>query len=343
MKRVATIVLIVLAGLMIFGCNSSADADRVDKAKEFMKAQMFPQAVSTLEKVIEKSPANAEAHYQLGICYIHQNNYYQAKERFSSAVNIDSDYAYKVGKAFAEAGFINLKKGQPRKAQRLFSYAIKYKPKPEKAKLKEKIAERCFSQGKQLVEAKKYKGADAYFSLAARYDSSLQEKAADLFYSQSEKVPLQQKYHPLYMAHQYSDKYNREFGKTLLKLAGQCDSNSQRERYIKKAKPYVNQKEILEANAEYYSQKWGEPQKVVLDDDEWKKVGKIYDNSRFHYLSLHSFQLKDNAPPENYKKAITKKFGFKVMDAAEGGEDLYLKRNGHSPAVSTTVYCWLEN
>ena len=60
--------------LFIFVSDGNALFDsNVDKAKEFLQAGMYPQAIALLEKEINDNPTNAEAHFQLGICYINQS------------------------------------------------------------------------------------------------------------------------------------------------------------------------------------------------------------------------------------------------------------------------------
>ena len=47
----------------------------VKKAREFMKAGMYPQAISLLEKRVNEKPTDEEAHYELGVCYINTGNF----------------------------------------------------------------------------------------------------------------------------------------------------------------------------------------------------------------------------------------------------------------------------
>ena len=55
----------------------------VDKAKEFMAAGMYPQAIELLKKRINDKPTDADAHFQLGISYVNTGNYGGADERFN--------------------------------------------------------------------------------------------------------------------------------------------------------------------------------------------------------------------------------------------------------------------
>ena len=58
--------------LVIFALSSPSQAffnRDVKKAKEFMAAGMYPQAIELLSKRINDKPTDAEAHFQLGICF----------------------------------------------------------------------------------------------------------------------------------------------------------------------------------------------------------------------------------------------------------------------------------
>lgn len=125
--------MIFLTLLFVFSSQAFAIfGSDVSKAKEFMKAGMYPQAVSLLEKVINEKPTNAEAHFQLGICYIYQKSINQADERFSSAVKLNAQYGYKIAKTFKQGADDSASKGNIGNAGMLFSKAIQYDPKYKK-------------------------------------------------------------------------------------------------------------------------------------------------------------------------------------------------------------------
>ncbi len=148
--------LLLTVALVLFAFPSHAfwNSD-VDKAKEFMKAGMYPKAIELLDKRINDKPTDAEAHFQLGLCYFHTGNYSGADERFSSAVAFNPDYKAMIAQRCKKAGFDSLEKGQQAKAVRLFEMAIKYQP-----DLRKEIAQRCFEKGKSLLESAIAQNAD---------------------------------------------------------------------------------------------------------------------------------------------------------------------------------------
>ena len=131
--RLSLSTTICFIALFMFASHVYAIFDsNVKKAKEFMQAGMYPQAIALLEKEINEEPTNDEAHFQLGICYINQNNYSGADERFASAVKLKPDYGYEIGKEFKKASDEALKIGNLSSASSLFDKAIIYDPRFKK-------------------------------------------------------------------------------------------------------------------------------------------------------------------------------------------------------------------
>ena len=80
---------------LVFGISYGDD---MKKAKEFMEASMYEQAISLLEIEIQDNPKNAEANYLLGKCYIETSNNSKVEECFNRAILLDTDYKEKIGK-----------------------------------------------------------------------------------------------------------------------------------------------------------------------------------------------------------------------------------------------------
>ena len=82
----------------------ATEAEDVAKAKEFMQAGMYSQAATLLEKRIYDKPTDADAHFQLGICYLNLREYKAADKRFESAVKLDPDYEPRVDRELTRSG-----------------------------------------------------------------------------------------------------------------------------------------------------------------------------------------------------------------------------------------------
>ena len=152
LHRTNILVFIVLLVVAVFISNANALLDgNVEKAKDFMQAGMYPQAIALLEKEINDDPTNAEAHFQLGICYINQSNYSGADERFASAVRLKPDYGYEIGKEYMKAlEFYVAKEGisleKTALVESLSDKAVEYDP-----GLKKEIAKKLFTTATKLI------------------------------------------------------------------------------------------------------------------------------------------------------------------------------------------------
>lgn len=135
----SVLVLLIASGI------SFAGSREVNKAVGFRKGGMHKQAVAILEKEINESPTNAEAHFQLGLIYAMQGNMGAADERFASATGLKPDeYGLLIGSELKKLGSERLKVGQRDRAQTLFDMAIQYQP-----SLRGKICAENFQLGNQ--------------------------------------------------------------------------------------------------------------------------------------------------------------------------------------------------
>jgi len=190
------------------GCSSD-----VDKAKTFMDAGMYPRAIELLKKSISEKPDDAEAHFQLGVCYARTDNFYGVDERFASAVKLTSDYGFKIAGVYMKTGSDALDTGNSRQAMQLFRKAVNYQP-----DLKQSIAKELFPAAKSCLDKQQSKMADNLLSMTVEYDPALKE--------QVEGISL-------------------EYGKKLLTLAKERPKK-ERKRYVDEALRFVSQKDVDE-------------------------------------------------------------------------------------------------
>ena len=256
--RVSFLTTICFLALLIFVSHGNALFDsNVDKAKEFMQAGMYPQATTLLEKEISDNPTNAEAHFQLGICYINQNNYSSADDRFASAVRLKSDYGYKIGKEYKKTADFAVNKSRLSDAKTLYDKVIEYDP-----SLKKGIAQKLFRDGKQNDD-------DQLLSLVVSLDRSFSNDVADYYYSLSQRSQGEDSLQVLSKALSYSDKYRKEFhdqkliiGKSYLNEATRLSKipgkEKEAEEYKKRAIKYLGKDAVEEAIPDHKYYKPGE-------------------------------------------------------------------------------------
>ena len=269
--------LAVFAALVLFLSTFLTPAhalfdNEVDKAKDFIKAGMYPQAIEQLQKRINDKPTDAEAHYLLGTCYMHTGNYGATEERFKSAVRLKADYGYKIGGEFRQAGSAALSRGQVQQAQGLFAKAVQYQPdlKQEIASecqntgslalkqgnldqaqgcflialnfdpdLRETIATETFNQGQLFFDQAKYDQADSHFSLASSFDPALKSKICEMYYNLGKKAPDNQCV-PFYLrTKKYCGTYNKEIGDRLLAISKTQKTEKEIQEWRTKAANFV--------------------------------------------------------------------------------------------------------
>jgi tetratricopeptide (TPR) repeat protein len=76
---------------------------QVKKAKKFMAAQMYQQAIELLDSRINKKPTDADAHFLVAEAYLYTGNYRSAAERFDSAVKLEPELKTQVASVCLKA------------------------------------------------------------------------------------------------------------------------------------------------------------------------------------------------------------------------------------------------
>lgn len=287
----------------------------IDKAKKFMAAGMYPQAIELLNKTISEKPDNAEAHFQLGICYINTDNFRGADERFGSAVQLKSDYGYQIGGEYKKAGSSALDKGQISQARDLFKKAVEYQP-----SLKSEIVEYCFQKGEPAFDVILSIAPDQKTRLADYY-KSLNDKTSD----EEKKIAYLKKAANL-DSNKYGEEYNTKaqtLGRKYLDLAKEAArwvaQDADAEKYRKLASEYLGEgvverklplkKVYNEGNDFVFELNEGEkiPHKIIAENGTPIKC-------RFFFTPESDFRIiLDNGNTYNIQK------GDKIPEGYDGG------------------------
>ena len=290
---------IVFMTIVPYGC-----AGEVDKAKDFIKAGMYPQAIELLKKRIEKTPTDAEAQYQIGICYIYINDFSNARDRFASAIKLKSDYGFKIGSEFRKAGN-EAAKNNLSTAQGLYLQAVQYQ-----SGLKNEIGTELITEGKNLFEKGQYKTAEDYFKSAIVINPDLKENVADYYYQAGTKpeTAIDLKTICLDTAMKFSPKENivKAYSEHYFDLSKNSKTTVEAISYLDIANRYGNKysselqakkeqlkEEQLLATVKKYEAQLGSAKAIKLtDNDKWVEVCNINKGDRFQYISDSSFMIK---------------------------------------------------
>lgn len=170
MKKITAI----MGALLIFA--SVGYAGNFSKAQDLIKAGMYTKAIALLEQEVRSNPANAEAYFELGACYLIQERYEDADARFASALRLNPDYKSKKVGVYRSAGLSAVDRGQVEEAITLLSKAITWQP-----DLKKEIIADLMTQGKAAAERKKFDQANARFAVAAEFDQAAGNEACGMY------------------------------------------------------------------------------------------------------------------------------------------------------------------
>jgi tetratricopeptide (TPR) repeat protein len=160
-------------------CSNNASSGDIKKAKEFMKALMFNQAIIELKNSINNKPTNPEAHFLLGKCYLFTSQINDAKTSFERAITLDSNYGYKTADAFFEAAVYLFGKGGRREVNELFLLAGEEMP-----SIKDKISDFYFEQGNK---ASSHEEAANLYILANKFSNKHNIEISNYFYNNGNK------------------------------------------------------------------------------------------------------------------------------------------------------------
>lgn len=88
--------VILFSVTILCGCGTS----RVEKAKQYMQALRYKDAIPILVQETDTRPSNAEAYYLLGVAHLNTNQYDKAAESFRSAAALDERYNKRIAGSY---------------------------------------------------------------------------------------------------------------------------------------------------------------------------------------------------------------------------------------------------
>ncbi|MBU1778104.1 hypothetical protein KJ992_00355, partial [Patescibacteria group bacterium] len=302
-KLMVSVSVLVLLVANVFGATN-----RIQQAAEFMNAGMYPQAIALLEveingdeiKRIKANPTNAEAHFQLGICYVNQSLFNDAEERFASAVQLNpGQYAYRISQIYSQVGQKQLATGDMTTAQELYNKAVEYNP-----GLRKIIAHQVFMQGKNYLQYSQFQQAENSFKIASQLDNCLSQNITTLYYTSANTtalsvsnssvdtnntvIQIQQEDQNLYYYNclsQHTGLYDKEIGQRLLNIAknlSRINMKEKTEQYKNEAIKYVGAKTVEEAFP------WWDHE-IILGKDQVIELGTFEDGDILRTWSSHGF------------------------------------------------------
>jgi len=168
-----------IIGIIILNILSGCGSKEMEKAKDYMDASMYSEAISLLQIEIQDSPKNAEASFLLGQCLLEINEDFKAEEVFKRSILLETEYKEKVGEIYFTLALNSYKENSLRKADKFYEDAIKYNPLG-----KEKFSEQLFSFGVQVSEANTNSdNAIEIFEDVTKINPTYKEQVSDITYN----------------------------------------------------------------------------------------------------------------------------------------------------------------
>lgn len=116
MRKILTFLLAIC---MLCACTKKP----ADKAKQFIEAGMYGDAIPLLEEEIQKNPKNTEAHYLLGMAFLNLGEEDGASQSFDRAIKLDQKkYTKKTTEAYHKTGLNFLGQDTPAGVRRGLRY-----------------------------------------------------------------------------------------------------------------------------------------------------------------------------------------------------------------------------
>jgi len=218
--KLKVLVLCLLYSIGLASIAGPVYAGDVDKAKEYISAQMYKQAVILLKKAIDNKPTNAQAHYLLGKVYLLTEKYGEANVEFERAIVLKSSYADSVARTHKEVGDSALKKNNLPLAKNIYGEAISYDP-----SLKSKIATALFKEGDIKLKSGGGSFADDLLSTAVSFDISLKDSVCDSYHAAGANITNEDFLSLSNKTSQYCAKYNAEMAAKLIFIADSTKNN----------------------------------------------------------------------------------------------------------------------
>ena len=350
MRAVKSIILRGVVGFLVFtlGCGGS----EVDRAREFITAGMYPQAIELLNKRITVKPEDADAHFLRGVALINTGQFSEAEQSFATAIRLQPDYGVQTGWEYKKAGNLALQEGNTAKAFGLFEVAIRRQP-----DLKSAVARLVYAKGKELSRAGKDAQAIELHQDAVAIDPLLGLELGQWYTIKAIKAEsAPEKATLLRVATQFKAAYEEELNK--IKQATAIDEAEKTAASIRaKMKHVIEQrlderawqrlalkslktlgaKETVLWSVKYYAKAGYAIKRLTLDDKEWIKIESVANRSHMFFLSAQDFWYQKSSwkKPQYLSAAITKAIGIQFRG------DAYMDISIKSESPPTEVYYWI--
>jgi len=154
----------------------TGNADTIRTARDFRKAGKYQEAIELLNKELGANPANAQAHIELGACYIGLGKLSLAEGGFNRAMNLSPLHADEIADVYMKAGLAGIEKGRAEEAVQLLEKAIGYR-----SELKGPLARGLMEKGKAFIQKGQYDEAETRFRAVITVETGHKSEICGIF------------------------------------------------------------------------------------------------------------------------------------------------------------------
>ena len=315
-----------IAALLVLahGSGHGSTTVNIGKAREFIDAGNFGPAAELLNDVARDDPTSVEGRLLLGTALLGLNDFNGAEAALDEAVALDAAAAGQAGEICKKQVIEALRRENLEAAKGAFSLAIKYDP-----TLRDEVSRACIDKGRFYVESGRDREADELFRFVLSYDSSLRDRVCDVLFAKARSATGEESLRLLLASLRYGDRYQEETSRMYLNLANSLDGEETRVDYLARAEEYFGRDRILQASVDYYTERWGAPERISLvDAEKWISVEKPRRRWNLRYLAVKDFRTRDAAGPL--------RIGASIFQPGS------LPGEGSGPETGTPTAVWLS-
>jgi tetratricopeptide (TPR) repeat protein len=325
----------VLCVFLLSGPVSSSYTINVDTARDLITAGEYTKAISLLEETVAESPESPEGFYLLGVARLWSGDCDLACERFRRAMELDPSLQGAMREQIKERIFERLRDGDMEGARKALSVAVRYDP-----GLGRDIAQACVQKGGGYIETGDMELADGLFRFIAEVEPSLSSAICELLYTKARSATGEESLKLVLASMHYGGKYQRGTTRMVINLANDLEDEVTRHKYLAMSDQYIEEARILQASVEYYTKRWGAPEKVRLHTPgTWIDVDKTRKDDLVRYLTTDQVLTRGVGGPMKLPPALYRASLFPGL--ATPSESSYSEKLWFTPQEeAATVYYW---
>ncbi|MBI1912127.1 MAG: hypothetical protein HYS21_09005 [Deltaproteobacteria bacterium] len=241
-------ICIVLSMLLATAQISFAAAEKkcahVKDAERFWEYNMPTEAMSCLDAIISREPADTKAHFVKGAYCLKTGNLACAESRFQAKPVRDA-YRSEISKLYkAEAASLLENGDDNRNSILYYTKAFEYGPGLQEITLQE-----LFTSGRALAMKGQYEAADRELFIASYFSASFGNQACDIFYGLGNSMKIEEALYFYDKARKYCTDHNEEIGRMLLQTAKSIakipEMEKQTDSLRNEAIKYLGEKKVL--------------------------------------------------------------------------------------------------